>query len=199
MMVVGAGGASRWSRLRDPVAVSWFYIFVRPEGNNRLDLNNLPEEYSTTRDDKQLSDDTSSSAGVEVKPSTPVVHSCEKANGRRLRISQWGLEKLLVDSGLHERAEESEKREEVLDRLRKLSCERLGKRAYSVERYTDKMVEDANVVIFTFGSYRLGIREDAGFLCSNVAIGPDFERLHLHQQHQFTGSSKRQLAESPVD
>ncbi|KAL3653636.1 serine palmitoyltransferase component [Castilleja foliolosa] len=64
MMVVGAGGASRWSRLRDPVAVSWFYIFVRPEGNNRLDLNNLPEEYSTTRDGKQLSDDTSSSAVV---------------------------------------------------------------------------------------------------------------------------------------
>ncbi|KAL3615598.1 hypothetical protein CASFOL_041259 [Castilleja foliolosa] len=29
--------------------------------------------------------------GVEVKPSTPVVHSCEKANGRRLRISQATL------------------------------------------------------------------------------------------------------------
>ncbi|KAL3645454.1 glucokinase [Castilleja foliolosa] len=40
--------------------------------------------------------------------------------------------------------------------------------------YTDKIVEGANAVIFTFGSYRLGIREDAGFLCSNVAIGPDF-------------------------
>ncbi|KAL3654416.1 hypothetical protein CASFOL_004097 [Castilleja foliolosa] len=36
---------------------------MRPEGNNRLDLNNLPEEYNTRRDGKQLSDDTSSSAG----------------------------------------------------------------------------------------------------------------------------------------
>lgn len=31
--------------------------------------------------------------------------------------------------------------------------------------YTDQMVEDANALIFTFGSYRLGVRLLALFCC----------------------------------
>ena len=37
-----------------------------------------------------------------------------------------------------------------------VDCEKLGE-AVDAPTYTDQMVEDANDVIFTFGSYRLGV------------------------------------------
>ncbi|KAL3632958.1 Nuclear poly(A) polymerase 4 [Castilleja foliolosa] len=82
------------------------------------------------------------------------------------------LEKLLVDSGLHESAEESAKREDVLDRLRKVVKDWV-KELTRLKGYTDKMVEDANAVIFTFGSYRLGVH-GPGADIDTLCIGPSY-------------------------
>ncbi|KAK4410529.1 Nuclear poly(A) polymerase 2 [Sesamum angolense] len=65
------------------------------------------------------------------------------------------LEKFLVASGLYESAEEAARREEVLDRLKQIVKDWV-KELTRLRGYTDQMVEDANAVIFTFGSYRLG-------------------------------------------
>ncbi|KAL6496993.1 Nuclear poly(A) polymerase 4 [Orobanche gracilis] len=82
------------------------------------------------------------------------------------------LEKILVVSGLHESAEESTKREEVLDRLRKIVKDWV-KELTRLRGYTDKMVEDANAVIFTFGSYRLGVH-GPGADIDTLCIGPSY-------------------------
>ncbi|KAL3631950.1 Nuclear poly(A) polymerase 4 [Castilleja foliolosa] len=82
------------------------------------------------------------------------------------------LEKLLVDSGLHESAEEAVKREEVLDRLRKVVKDWV-KELTRLRGYTDQMVEDANAVIFTFGSYRLGVH-GPGADIDTLCIGPSY-------------------------
>ncbi|KAM7276990.1 hypothetical protein ACFE04_018856 [Oxalis oulophora] len=69
------------------------------------------------------------------------------------------LEKLLVKSGLYESQEEAAKREEVLARIDQI-VKGWVKQLTRQRGYTDQMVEDANAVIFTFGSYRLGIERD---------------------------------------
>ncbi|KAJ8445846.1 hypothetical protein Cgig2_027927 [Carnegiea gigantea] len=66
------------------------------------------------------------------------------------------LEKFLMDSGLYESKEEAEKREEVLNRIREI-VKGWVKQLTRQRGYTDQMVEDANALIFTFGSYRLGV------------------------------------------
>ncbi|KAL6568203.1 Nuclear poly(A) polymerase 4 [Orobanche hederae] len=82
------------------------------------------------------------------------------------------LEKVLVVSGLHESVEEATKREEVLDRLRKIVKDWV-KELTRLRGYTDKMVEDANAVIFTFGSYRLGVH-GPGADIDTLCIGPSY-------------------------
>ncbi|GER39497.1 nuclear poly(a) polymerase [Striga asiatica] len=82
------------------------------------------------------------------------------------------LEKFLVDSGLHESAEGAAKREEVLDRLRKIVKDWV-KDLTRLRGYTEKMVEDANAVIFTFGSYRLGVH-GPGADIDTLCIGPSY-------------------------
>ncbi|GFP83886.1 nuclear poly(A) polymerase 4 [Phtheirospermum japonicum] len=82
------------------------------------------------------------------------------------------LEKLLVDSGLHESAEEAAKREKILDRLRKVVKDWV-KELTRLRGYTDQMVEDANAVIFTFGSYRLGVH-GPGADIDTLCIGPSY-------------------------
>ncbi|CAA0814684.1 Nuclear poly(A) polymerase 4 [Striga hermonthica] len=82
------------------------------------------------------------------------------------------LEKFLVDLGLHESAEGAAKREEVLDRLRKVVKDWV-KDLTRLRGYTEKMVEDANAVIFTFGSYRLGVH-GPGADIDTLCIGPSY-------------------------
>ena len=83
------------------------------------------------------------------------------------------LEKFLVDVGLCERKEEAIKITEVLDRLGQILKDWM-KQLTCLRGYTNRMVENANVVLFTFGSYRLGVhgpRIDIDTSC----IGPSYE------------------------
>ncbi|KAL0415169.1 UNVERIFIED_CONTAM: Nuclear poly(A) polymerase 4 [Sesamum latifolium] len=82
------------------------------------------------------------------------------------------LEKFLVDSGLYESAEEAAKREEVLGRLKQI-VKNWVKELTRLRGYTDQMVEDANAVIFTFGSYRLGVH-GPGADIDTLCVGPSY-------------------------
>ncbi|XP_020547467.1 nuclear poly(A) polymerase 4-like isoform X5 [Sesamum indicum] len=82
------------------------------------------------------------------------------------------LEKFLVASGLYESAEEAAKREEVLDRLKQIVKDWV-KELTRLRGYTDQMVEDANALIFTFGSYRLGVH-GPGADIDTLCIGPKY-------------------------
>ena len=73
------------------------------------------------------------------------------------------LEKFLLDSGLYESNEEAATRREVLQRLDQ-TVKSWVKQLTRQRGYTDQMVEDANAVIFTFGSYRLGVSMRCNFL-----------------------------------
>ncbi|XP_075479676.1 nuclear poly(A) polymerase 4-like isoform X3 [Primulina tabacum] len=83
-----------------------------------------------------------------------------------------GLEKFLVDSGLFESAEEASKREIVLGRL-KQTVKDWVKELTRLRGYTDQMVEDANALIFTFGSYRLGVH-GPGADIDTLCVGPSY-------------------------
>ncbi|XP_061358379.1 nuclear poly(A) polymerase 4-like isoform X2 [Gastrolobium bilobum] len=82
------------------------------------------------------------------------------------------LEKFLVDSGLYESKEEAAKREEVLHRLGQV-VKGWVKQLTRLRGYTDQMVEDANALIFTFGSYRLGVHGPGADL-DTLCIGPSY-------------------------
>lgn len=82
------------------------------------------------------------------------------------------MEKFLVDSGLYESDEEAAKREEVLARLRQIVKDWV-KQLTRIRGYTDQMVVDANALILTFGSCRLGVNvpgADIDALC----VGPSY-------------------------
>ncbi|XP_041015498.1 nuclear poly(A) polymerase 4-like isoform X2 [Juglans microcarpa x Juglans regia] len=82
------------------------------------------------------------------------------------------LEKFLVDAGLYERKEEAAKREEVLGRIRQIVKDWV-KQLTRLRGYTDQMVEDANAVILTFGSYRLGVH-GPGTDIDTLCVGPSY-------------------------
>ncbi|XP_074561016.1 nuclear poly(A) polymerase 4-like isoform X2 [Curcuma longa] len=82
------------------------------------------------------------------------------------------LEKLLVDAGLYESKEESTKREEVLEELDKI-VKNWVKQLTHQRGYSDQMVEEANAVIFTFGSYRLGVH-GPGADVDTLCVGPSY-------------------------
>ncbi|KAK4269307.1 hypothetical protein QN277_022482 [Acacia crassicarpa] len=82
------------------------------------------------------------------------------------------LEKFLVHSGLYESEEEAAKREEVLLRLGQIVKDWV-KQLTGLRGYTDQMVEEANAVIFTFGSYRLGVH-GPGADIDTLCIGPSY-------------------------
>ncbi|GJM90655.1 hypothetical protein PR202_ga06956 [Eleusine coracana subsp. coracana] len=65
------------------------------------------------------------------------------------------LEKFLVDAGLYEGKEESAKREDVLCEIDQIVKEWV-KQLTIKKGYAEQLVEQANAVLFTFGSYRLG-------------------------------------------
>ncbi|KMT18094.1 hypothetical protein BVRB_2g032820 [Beta vulgaris subsp. vulgaris] len=82
------------------------------------------------------------------------------------------LGKFLIDSGLYESEEEGEKREEVLNRIREI-VKGWVKQLTRQRGYTDQMVEDANALIFTFGSYRLGVH-GPGADIDTLCVGPSY-------------------------
>ncbi|XP_040376489.1 nuclear poly(A) polymerase 4-like isoform X2 [Oryza brachyantha] len=65
------------------------------------------------------------------------------------------LEKFLVEAGLYEGEEESAKREDVLREIDHIVKEWV-KQLTIQKGYGENMVKEANAVLFTFGSYRLG-------------------------------------------
>ncbi|KAL1204413.1 Nuclear poly(A) polymerase 2 [Cardamine amara subsp. amara] len=82
------------------------------------------------------------------------------------------LEKFLVDEGLYESKEETMRREEVLGRIDQI-VKHWVKQLTRQRGYTDQMVEDANAVIFTFGSYRLGVH-GPGADIDTLCVGPSY-------------------------
>ncbi|XP_051194574.1 nuclear poly(A) polymerase 4 isoform X1 [Lolium perenne] len=82
------------------------------------------------------------------------------------------LEKFLVDMGLYEGEEQSAKREEV---LREIDAIVKGwvKRLTSQKGFSQHIVEKANAVLFTFGSYRLGVH-GPGADIDIVCVGPSY-------------------------
>ncbi|KAF3446721.1 hypothetical protein FNV43_RR11901 [Rhamnella rubrinervis] len=82
------------------------------------------------------------------------------------------LEKFLIDSGLYESKEEAARREEVLGRIDQI-VKGWVKHLTHQRGYTDQMVEDANAVIFTFGSYRLGVH-GPGADVDTLCVGPSY-------------------------
>lgn len=82
------------------------------------------------------------------------------------------LDKFLVDAGLYESKEEAAKREEVLGRIGQVVKDWV-KQLTRLRGYTDQMVEDANALIFTFGSYKLGVH-GPGADIDTLCIGPSY-------------------------
>ncbi|GMJ07645.1 poly(A) polymerase 2 [Hibiscus trionum] len=82
------------------------------------------------------------------------------------------LEKFLIESGLYESKEESAKREEVLGHITEI-VKSWVKQLTRQKGYTDQMVEEANAVIFTFGSYRLGVH-GPGADIDTLCVGPSY-------------------------
>ncbi|GFZ04203.1 poly(A) polymerase 2 [Actinidia rufa] len=82
------------------------------------------------------------------------------------------LEKVLVNAGIYESKEEAAKRDAVLDRIREIVKDWV-KQLTRLKGYTDKMVEEANAVICTFGSCRLGVY-DPGADIDTLCVGPSY-------------------------
>ncbi|CAI0409532.1 unnamed protein product [Linum tenue] len=82
------------------------------------------------------------------------------------------LEKFLVDSGLYETKEEAEQRQEVLGRIDQI-VKAWVKQLTRLRGYTDQTVEEANAVLFTFGSYRLGVH-GPGADVDTLCVGPSY-------------------------
>ncbi|MCD7447869.1 Nuclear poly(A) polymerase 4 [Datura stramonium] len=80
------------------------------------------------------------------------------------------LEKFLRESQLYESEEETARREEVLRRLEEI-VKQWVKQLTRQRGYTDQMVEDANAIIVTFGSYRLGVH-GPGADVDTLCVGP---------------------------
>ncbi|XP_044496904.1 nuclear poly(A) polymerase 4-like isoform X2 [Mangifera indica] len=82
------------------------------------------------------------------------------------------LKKFLAEAGLYESKEEAAKREEVLGRIRQIVKDWV-KDLTRLRGYSDQMVEDANALIFTFGSYRLGVH-GPGADIDTLCVGPSY-------------------------
>ncbi|KAJ1390930.1 polymerase, nucleotidyl transferase domain [Sesbania bispinosa] len=149
---------------------------------------------------------SSEGLGASSKPS----HAPPKQYGVTKPISMAGptvadfqrtqeLEKFLVDSGLYESKEETSKREEVLHRLGQI-VKGWVKQLTRIRGYTDQMVEDANAVIVTFGSYRLGVHGPGADL-DTLCIGPSYvnrEEDFFYTLHDILASMEEVTELQPV-
>ncbi|TXG68811.1 hypothetical protein EZV62_003746 [Acer yangbiense] len=129
------------------------------------------------------SERTSVSPSLSLSPSPLPTPTTPKQHGVTKPISVAGptevdwqrtreLEKFLVEAALYESEEEAAKREEVLGRLR-LIVKDWVKDLTRLRGYSDQMVEDANALIFTFGSYRLGVH-GPGADIDTLCVGPSY-------------------------
>ncbi|KAK4778043.1 hypothetical protein SAY87_018230 [Trapa incisa] len=82
------------------------------------------------------------------------------------------LDKFLVNAGLYESKEEAAKREDVLDQIR-LIVKDWVKHVTHIQGFSDKWIEEANALIFTFGSYRLGVH-GPGADIDTLCVGPSY-------------------------
>ncbi|XVF48598.1 hypothetical protein PTKIN_Ptkin03bG0203000 [Pterospermum kingtungense] len=82
------------------------------------------------------------------------------------------LEKFFIQSGLYESKEEATKREEVLGHITE-TVKSWVKQLTRQRGYSDQMVAEANAVIFTFGSYRLGVH-GPGTDIDTLCVGPSY-------------------------
>ncbi|KAH0646652.1 hypothetical protein KY284_034536 [Solanum tuberosum] len=82
------------------------------------------------------------------------------------------LENFLKESELYESEEETARREEVLHQIDQI-VKSWVKQLTRQRGYTDQMVEDANAMIFTFGSYRLGVH-GPGADIDTLCVGPSY-------------------------
>ncbi|XP_059657131.1 nuclear poly(A) polymerase 4-like isoform X2 [Cornus florida] len=82
------------------------------------------------------------------------------------------LKKFLIKSMLYESKEDSKSREDVMQRIDQI-VKYWVKQLTRQRGYTDQMVEDANAVIFTFGSYRLGVH-GPGSDMDTLCVGPSY-------------------------
>ncbi|KAG0485726.1 hypothetical protein HPP92_009805 [Vanilla planifolia] len=82
------------------------------------------------------------------------------------------LDKFLVAAGLYQSTDEAARREEVLGLLDQI-VKGWVKQLTRQRGYTDQMVEEANAVIFTFGSYRLGVN-GPGADIDTLCVGPSY-------------------------
>lgn len=101
------------------------------------------------------------------------------------------LQKFMEDAGLYESGEESLKRQEVLGRLDQI-VKAWVKKVTEAKGYNEEVVEEANAVIFTFGSYRLGVN-GPGADIDTLCVGP----RHVTREEDFFGELQRMLAELP--
>ncbi|KAL6285584.1 hypothetical protein ACE6H2_009974 [Prunus campanulata] len=100
------------------------------------------------------------------------------------------LEKFLVEeAGVYESKEEATKGEEVLQRIEQIVKDWVKQLTRS-RGYTEQMVEDANALIFTFGSYRLGVH-DPGDEIEMLCVGPSY----VNQEEDFFFILQNILAE----
>ena len=93
----------------------------------------------------------------------------------------------MEDVGLYESGEESLKRQEVLGRLDQI-VKAWVKKVTEAKGYNEEMVEEANAIIFTFGSYQLGVNDlsaDIDMLCVSFFLGS----VCLHDQNPVISST----------
>ncbi|KAL9232126.1 hypothetical protein vseg_007269 [Gypsophila vaccaria] len=82
------------------------------------------------------------------------------------------LHSFMVESGLYETNDEAAKRQVVLDRLKQIVKDWV-KQLTRLKGYTDQMVEEANALILTFGSCRLGV-SGPGADIDTLCVGPSY-------------------------
>ncbi|XP_057516448.1 nuclear poly(A) polymerase 4 isoform X3 [Amaranthus tricolor] len=119
---------------------------------------------------EQLINGGSSSSPIKRFGITKPISLAGPTEADLLRNAELG--KVLVHLGLFESKGEGEKREEVLNRIREI-VKGWVKQLTRQRGYTDQMVEDANALIFTFGSYRLGVH-GPGADIDTLCIGPSY-------------------------
>eukprot|EP00246_Nothoceros_aenigmaticus_P005177 TRINITY_DN17058_c0_g1_i1.p1 TRINITY_DN17058_c0_g1~~TRINITY_DN17058_c0_g1_i1.p1 ORF type:complete len:575 (+),score=84.32 TRINITY_DN17058_c0_g1_i1:95-1819(+) len=99
------------------------------------------------------------------------------------------LECYLVNAGLYESQEEAVKREEVLGHLNQI-VKSWVKRISKEKGYNEEIVQSANAMIFTFGSYRLGVH-GPGTDIDTLCVGPRYAT----RDEDFFGTLHAMLAD----
>ncbi|KAM1715162.1 hypothetical protein ACFX12_025680 [Malus domestica] len=101
------------------------------------------------------------------------------------------LENYLQDAGLYESPEEAVRRQEVLGSLDQ-TVKAWVKTVSKAKGFNEQLVDEANALIVTFGSYRLGVH-GPGADIDTLCVGPKYAT----RQEDFFGELRRMLSEMP--